>query len=78
MFTPIEHNEFPRLTHPKPDWPKFLSVREDIWDYLGRVCKVFNLRRNMKFNSRAIETRWDDSLGIWCVKIRHVKDDGVE
>jgi cation diffusion facilitator CzcD-associated flavoprotein CzcO len=32
----------------------------------------------MKFNSRAIEARWDDSLGIWRVKIRHMKDDGVE
>ncbi|KAF2800321.1 flavin-binding monooxygenase-like protein [Melanomma pulvis-pyrius CBS 109.77] len=61
---------------PNPHWPKFLSSREDIWAYLDRVCNVFNLRRNMKFESEVIEARWDDALAIWRVKIRQTIDGG--
>ncbi|PVH96181.1 FAD/NAD(P)-binding domain-containing protein [Periconia macrospinosa] len=60
-----------------PEWPKFLSSREDIWQYLDPICKVFDLRRNMKFNSEVIEARWDEESAIWRVRVRKRKPNGM-
>ncbi|KAL1964138.1 hypothetical protein VTN77DRAFT_7226 [Rasamsonia byssochlamydoides] len=60
-----------------PDWPRFLSRAEDIWKYLDRVCKVFNLRKYMRFNVEVIGAYWQEEQGKWLVKLRQsFPDDG--
>ncbi|GME33225.1 hypothetical protein F4819DRAFT_472988 [Neofusicoccum parvum] len=60
---------------PNPEWPRFLSKREDIWEYLDRVCKVFDLRKYMNFNVEVTEAKWDEDSAQWQVKLRRTNPD---
>jgi cation diffusion facilitator CzcD-associated flavoprotein CzcO len=60
-----------------PDWPKFFSQAPDIWEYLDRVCKTFNLRQYMAFNSKVTSCRWDAESGKWIVKYERTVDGTV-
>lgn len=53
-----------------PDWPRFFSYSPDIWAYLDKVCKVFDLRKYMTFNTQVVEARFNDETGKWKVKLR--------
>ncbi|KAJ9144525.1 flavin-binding monooxygenase-like protein [Pleurostoma richardsiae] len=59
-----------------PEWPEFHSKSEDIWCYLDRVCRVFGLRKYMKFNHRVAEAVWDEVAGKWNLKVEKVFIDG--
>ncbi|GME33237.1 monooxygenase [Neofusicoccum parvum] len=59
-----------------PEWPEFYSKAESIWQYLDRVCRVFDLRKLMKFNHRVAAAVWDDAAGRWAVTIEKVYLDG--
>ena len=61
-----------------PDWPRFFSYSADIWKYLDRVCKVFDLRKYMNFLTTVVEARWDDTVGKWKVKLRQSQHVGGE
>ncbi|EOD43371.1 putative flavin-binding monooxygenase protein [Neofusicoccum parvum UCRNP2] len=52
-----------------PDWPKYFSYAPDIWQYLDKVCSVFDLRKYMTFNTEVVEARWIDETGQWRVKL---------
>lgn len=51
-----------------PEWPRLFSHSEDIWQYLNKVCKAFDLRRYMKFNSEVVDAEWNPRRGEWKVK----------
>ncbi|ETS84424.1 sterigmatocystin biosynthesis monooxygenase stcW [Pestalotiopsis fici W106-1] len=55
---------------PNPDWPRFFSYAADIWQYLDKVCEVFNLREKMTFNTEVIAAEWQESSGTWKVKLQ--------
>lgn len=55
----------------QPDWPRFFSYAADIWQYLDKVCEVFNLREKMTFNTQVIAAEWQESSGTWKVKLQH-------
>ena len=63
---------------PNPDWPRFFSKSGDIWQYLDRICKVFNLRRYMTFGARVVHCRWDHELGQWIVRYETGGSQGVQ
>ncbi|KAK6216043.1 hypothetical protein LQW54_003817 [Pestalotiopsis sp. IQ-011] len=56
---------------PNPDWPRFFSYAADIWQYLDKVCEVFNLREKMTFNTQVIAAEWQESSGTWKVKLQY-------
>lgn len=58
-----------------PDWPKYSSSAADIWKYLDKVCEIFDLRKEMTFNTEVIGCYWNEEAGEWTVKLR--QSDGV-
>lgn len=52
-----------------------MSKREDIWAYLDRVCRVFGLRKYMRFNVEVVEARWDEDAAKWRIKARRLSED---
>jgi cation diffusion facilitator CzcD-associated flavoprotein CzcO len=52
-----------------PDWPRYASGSEDIWNYLDKVCEIFDLRKYMTFNTEIIGCYWNEDAGEWTVKI---------
>jgi cation diffusion facilitator CzcD-associated flavoprotein CzcO len=53
-----------------PDWPKFFSQSPDIFTYLEKVVKTFDLRRLMTFNTEVVGCYWQEEKGEWLVKLR--------
>ncbi|KAK0363158.1 hypothetical protein LTR91_023303 [Friedmanniomyces endolithicus] len=60
-----------------PDWPRFFSYSPDIWKYLDKVCKTFDLRKYMTFHTEVAGCWWDDGKGEWKVKLREIRDGKV-
>ncbi|PGG98430.1 hypothetical protein AJ79_08869 [Helicocarpus griseus UAMH5409] len=63
---------------PNPEWPKFFSSAADIWAYLNRVCKTFDLRKYMTFNTKVTGAYWEEDQGEWRVTLVQVAPDGTE
>ena len=61
----------------QPEWPEYYSKSESIWEYLDRVCRVWNLRECMKFNHRVSEAVWHEDVGKWHLKIEKIYIDGA-
>ena len=53
-----------------PDWPRYAAHSPEIWAYLDTVCKTFDLRRYMTFNTEIIGCYWSEEEGQWTVKMR--------
>ncbi|KAL3603121.1 hypothetical protein FPOAC2_07438 [Fusarium poae] len=53
-----------------PDWPRFFSYSQDIWEYLNKVTHTFGLRKYMTFNTEVVGAVFDESRGKWRLKIR--------
>ncbi|KAL2004939.1 hypothetical protein VTN00DRAFT_2789 [Thermoascus crustaceus] len=54
---------------PNPDWSCFYSSGPEIWEYIKRTTVKYGLDEKVQFNSKVIETVWDESSGKWRVKV---------
>jgi len=57
------------LFEANPDWSKFYPPGPEIEAYIKRTAKKYNLDKHVSFNSRILETIWDDEVGKWKIKI---------
>lgn len=48
----------------------------EITDYFEKVCKVFDLKKYMKFNTDIYHAEWLDVQGQWRLKCRETAPDG--
>jgi hydroxyversicolorone monooxygenase len=60
-----------------PDWPSFFSPAKDIWNYLDRVCKTWNLRKYMTFSTEVLSCHWQEETSKWKVNLRTLASDGT-
>lgn len=60
-----------------PNWPSFFSPAKDIWTYLDRVCKTWNLRKFMTFSTEVVNCHWQEETSKWIVNMRTVASDGT-
>ncbi|KAL8300693.1 hypothetical protein RB597_010342 [Gaeumannomyces tritici] len=56
-----------------PDWPRFFSQSPEIWTYLDLVCKTFDLRKYMTFQTTVTGCYWQQDKGQWLVKLRQAQ-----
>ncbi|KAM5490130.1 hypothetical protein MaudMau93_002697 [Microsporum audouinii] len=63
---------------PNPEWNNIYSYALDIWAYLDRICKVFDLRRYMTFNTQVTGAYWEESHGQWRVTLIQTAPDGSQ
>ena len=47
------------------DWPEVFSAQGDILRYANHVADRFDLRRDMRFDSRVVAVEWRDDVGRW-------------
>jgi cation diffusion facilitator CzcD-associated flavoprotein CzcO len=52
---------------PNPNWSHFYVPGHEIQEYVLQATRKWNLDKDIQFNTRAIETVWDDDLGKWKV-----------
>ena len=51
------------------DWSMFFALRDELHGYLESVADEFDLRPNIRFNTRVGETRWHDDRQSWTVTV---------
>lgn len=56
-------------------WSKFFSGAQEILEYWKRVAQKYEVRKHIKFQSRCVGARWNDSLGKWFVQILNTETD---
>ena len=47
------------------DWPEVFSAQEDILRYANHVADRFDLRRDIRFNTRVVAVEYQDESGLW-------------
>jgi cation diffusion facilitator CzcD-associated flavoprotein CzcO len=60
---------------PNPNWSKFYSDGDEILDYMKRICDKWNLRRDIKFNTRVCGLEWQENEAQWKITL---KENGKE
>ncbi|KAH7021896.1 hypothetical protein EDB80DRAFT_744547 [Ilyonectria destructans] len=54
---------------PNPDWSSLYASGQEIWEYIKRTTKKYNLDERVQFNSKVVSSIWDDQIGKWKVKV---------
>ncbi|KAL1866252.1 hypothetical protein Plec18167_009092, partial [Paecilomyces lecythidis] len=57
------------LFEPNPDWSSFYASGPEIWRYLKRTSDKYELARQVQFNSKLLESIWDEASGKWKLKL---------
>jgi cation diffusion facilitator CzcD-associated flavoprotein CzcO len=53
---------------PNPDWTQMYAPQREIRAYLERCADKYDLRRHLRFHTRALRADWDEDAGLWrCV-----------
>lgn len=50
------------------DWPEVFSAQPDILRYANHVADRFDLRRNIRFDTRVAAVTWDDDAAHWTLR----------
>jgi len=53
---------------PNPKWPEAYSRQEDIKKYIEHCADKYDLRKNIRFNTKVISASFDAEKGHWVVK----------
>jgi len=65
----IPSHAYTFLFEPNPDWSMFYSPAPEIQAYIKRTAEKYNLTKNVNFNSKVLETVWDQEAGKWRLKV---------
>jgi cation diffusion facilitator CzcD-associated flavoprotein CzcO len=60
---------------PNPNWKKFYSGSEELWNYFKDVAEKFNLLQYVKLQHRVVNAKWNEAIAKWSVSIK--KDDST-
>lgn len=55
--------------HRNPNWSRYYSSSEEIWQYFKDVCTTYNLDRYIKLNTKVESATWDEEDGVWRLKL---------
>lgn len=58
-----------------PDWSTYHPKGPEIQNYLLSVADRYGIRKNVQFDTKVVECRWDDAKNIWHVTLQ--KGDGT-
>ncbi|KAI9743669.1 MAG: hypothetical protein M1818_002985 [Claussenomyces sp. TS43310] len=56
----------------KPDWSRVYAPRAEIQGYYADIAREHGLQRSTSFNTKVIETRWNESTLLWHVLAENV------
>jgi cation diffusion facilitator CzcD-associated flavoprotein CzcO len=57
-----------------PNWSRFYSGSEEIWQYLKDVATKYDLEKYVQFKTTVESATWDEEAGLW--RLRLLSPDG--
>jgi cation diffusion facilitator CzcD-associated flavoprotein CzcO len=51
------------------DWSSFYAEGPEIWEYIKKTTVKYGLDEKVQFNSKVVESIWDDESGKWNIQI---------
>lgn len=60
-----------------PDWNHYYPKGRDMQSYFLRVADKYDLRRNIRFETKVVSCVFDEAAGLWAVTVQK-KDGGTE
>ena len=58
-----------------PNWSRYYSGSEEIWQYLKDIAVKYDLEKYVKFKTTVRSATWDEEEGLW--RLQLVGPDGV-
>jgi cation diffusion facilitator CzcD-associated flavoprotein CzcO len=58
-----------------PNWSRYYSGSEEIWQYLKDVATKYDLEKYVKFQTTVQSATWDEESGLW--RLRILSPDGT-
>ena len=55
---------------PNHDWPFHFSTQPLLWEYFRRVTDKYGIRPNIRFQTEAIESVYDEVQALWSTRVR--------
>lgn len=55
---------------PKPDWPGYYAISEQIFDYMKEVSAKHGCDGYFAFRHEVVHAAWDDLEGFWRLSVR--------
>ncbi|OAG33842.1 hypothetical protein AYO21_12061 [Fonsecaea monophora] len=56
---------------PNPEWSAYYATGPEIWDYMKRTAKKYDLEKDVHYNHRLTDARFDEQLGQWNIKVQN-------
>jgi len=56
---------------PNPEYDSFYASGQQIFDYFKRVTKQYNLDGNIQFDTKVVDSSWDEIINKWSIKIEY-------
>ncbi len=50
---------------PNPDWSQMYAPQHEIREYLERVTDKYDIRRHIRFHTKAVAAHWDADAALW-------------
>lgn len=50
---------------PNPDWSQMYAPQQEIREYLERVTDKYDIRRHVRFETKAVAAQWDEAAAVW-------------
>ncbi|KAJ9663843.1 hypothetical protein H2198_000603 [Neophaeococcomyces mojaviensis] len=63
---------------PNPNWSKFYADGAEILEYVEATCDKWNLRRDIKFNTKVIDLEWTEEHARWRITVSQNGQERVE
>src|SRR5438270_11245912 len=51
-----------------PDWSRTFPVQPEIWEYLRRRARDYDVLPHIRFRAEALKADWDESENLWHVE----------
>lgn len=52
-----------------PNWSRYYSGSEEIWQYLKDIAVKYDLEKYVKFKTTVQSATWDEEAGLWRLQL---------
>lgn len=55
---------------PNPEWPSYYATSKQIYEYLKKTAKKYDVEKYIRFQHSIQQARWDEDKGKWRLTVQ--------